>query len=72
MKLSTPVRKITLLALLLAALAVTNWEGAPRTEAAGGAWSVTGSLGTARYLHTATLLGNGKVLVAGGQDESSN
>jgi N-acetylneuraminic acid mutarotase len=35
-------------------------------DPATGAWSVTGSLNTPRYLHTATLLPNGKVLVAGG------
>jgi hypothetical protein len=32
----------------------------------GGTWEETGSLATARYYHTATLLPNGKVLVAGG------
>ena len=31
-----------------------------------GTWKVTGDLVTARYLHTATLLQNGQVLVAGG------
>src|SRR5438132_13423380 len=36
----------------------------------GGSWSVTGSLNTARYLHTVTLLPNGMVLVAGGLDSN--
>src|SRR5262249_34591457 len=31
-----------------------------------GRWKVTGDLGTARYLHKATLLPNGQVLAVGG------
>ena len=33
-----------------------------------GLWSSTASLATARYRHTATLLPNGRVLVAGGRN----
>ncbi|MBI1922332.1 MAG: chitobiase/beta-hexosaminidase C-terminal domain-containing protein [Geobacter sp.] len=35
-------------------------------------WSSAGSLGAARYLHTATLLPNGRVLVAGGFSGSNS
>jgi hypothetical protein len=36
-----------------------------------GTWSVTGSLNTPRYSHTATLLPNGKVLIVGGSNDAN-
>ena len=54
-------------ALALAALAL-NLSVIHEAKAAG--WIVTGGLATARYWHTATLLPNGKALVAGGQTSS--
>src|SRR5205809_6157834 len=37
-----------------------------------GTWTATGSLNTARASHTASLLPNGNVLVAGGYDSNGN
>jgi hypothetical protein len=39
-------------------------------DPANGSWTTTASLGIARWIHTATLLQNGKVLVAGGEGNS--
>ena len=40
-------------------------------DPATGQWSATGSLATSRYRHTATLLANGKLLVAGGYNNNN-
>src|SRR2546421_118516 len=59
------VATIGLLVILLpvtGTLSLTFAQAAPAT----GTWKLTGSMHVARYGHTATLVKNGKVLVAGG------
>jgi hypothetical protein len=55
---------LVLAALIVIGLAVT--ASFPALAAASGTWSLTGSMNTGREDHTATLLQNGEVLVAGG------
>ncbi len=56
---------LALVGLISAALMNRPIQLASAQTVAGG-WSYTGSLNTPRYNHTATLLPDGKVLVAGG------
>ena len=57
----------------LAMLFVAGWalpaQAAPLSP--GGAWQATGSMISPRYAHVAALMQNGKVLVAGGFDQTN-
>src|SRR5258708_1786051 len=55
-----------IVALLLLVGLVELVRPGPVAHASSGTWSPTGSMSMARVNHTATLLTNGKVLVAGG------
>jgi len=57
---------LAMVGLLSEAVLVLGPTKRVSAQEAGPSWSLTGSLNTARTGHTATLLANGKVLVAGG------
>ncbi len=62
---------LVLLSLLLVVLGLLRSVEVAHASGSG-TWMTTGSLSVARFSHTATLLPNGKVLVAGGASSTGN
>ena len=52
--------------------AEVNTSSIPRAVDSGPSWTATGNLNTGRFHHTATLLANGKLLIAGGFSSCNN
>jgi N-acetylneuraminic acid mutarotase len=61
---------LALVGLMCAVTLMLSTARLATAQAVGPSWSITGSLNTGRQFHTATLLPNGKVLVAGGNDSN--
>ncbi len=71
-KLNTTSKFLALAGLISAATLMLGPARLASAQAVGPRWSYSGNLNTARNRHTATLLQNGKVLVAGSYDEYSD
>jgi len=63
------IRRLALVGLLALGLVATTAIAA--LAQASGTWTTTGSMNTARTRYTATLLPTGKVLVAGGLNQTN-
>ncbi len=62
----------TLISPALLIMVVMLSTGIPTRAQSSGTWAATGALNFPRIGHTATLLANGQVLVAGGEDSQGN
>ena len=71
-KLNTKSKFLALAGLISVVTLVLGPARLASAQEVGPRWSYTGNLNTARNRHTATLLQNGKVLVAGSYNESSD
>jgi hypothetical protein len=71
-KLNTKSKFLALAGLISVATLVLGPARLASAQGDAPSWSYTGNLNTARNRHTATLLQNGKVLVAGSYDEYSD
>jgi len=71
-KLSPSIKNLTLMLPTLLVLVGVLPLAVPAPAQGSGTWAHTGSLNLPRIGHSATLLANGQVLVAGGEDSQGN